>query len=644
MDSATDVAEVAEPVVPQPVAEDPPPLTRMERRAAARKPWGAAVPWVIAAATLALRLLTAATGPTDWDSAQYAAAVSHFDVTHGQPQPPGYWLYVVAGRFVHLVSGLGTIRSLVVVAAVASAAAAGLTAVAGRDLGGPWVGAAAGLVVATCPFAWFSGSIVATYSFDMVGCSLLIILAWRARPGSWHGVAAVVALGLLCGFRQSMAQSFALLALIPVVASTRRWSRLVLTIVAGAAAVAVWLIPMSLNQPGGFSAWARATHIEATGAAQATSVFDHVAAGTNNIGTFAGYTTVALAPLALVALLAGLVLGLRRLGHAAGRRDLPPGAPAVDDGGDPAPLSDSSPDSGVGPGGETNGGSSPGPGAWCRPWYQSRSAVLIAAIVPPMLVVALVQFAKGGYLLAYLPAAVIALLLPLGALNRRTADATGSSPAWLTVTSLAVVVIVALGAQRFLSGGGVLPQHFVSSSGALWFEQPRYQAPYAGTRLTIRDADATDIALARPRPVGRFLPRRGGVRHRRRRPEHLPQRRLGTPGRPHHPGPARRGSLQPAAGRPLLQLSQDDRGRALGVGHPRRLPQPPRTGRPDRHACRPAGAHRTDDRRLPGLAGPPRLGDPRCPGGGHQRAPAARNRDLIRPRPPRTRRRPRIGR
>ena len=105
---------------------------------------------------------------------------------------------------------------------MASAAAAGLTVVAGRDLGGWWVGLAAGVVVATCPFAWFNGSIVATYSFDMLACPLLIILAWRARPGSWHGVGAVVALGILAGFRQSIIQSFAILALIAVVASTRR--------------------------------------------------------------------------------------------------------------------------------------------------------------------------------------------------------------------------------------------------------------------------------------------------------------------------------------------------------------------------------------------------------------------------------------
>ena len=54
------------------------------------------LPWAVAVATLVARLATAATGPTDWDSAQYASAVARFDVTHGRPQPPGYFLYVVA--------------------------------------------------------------------------------------------------------------------------------------------------------------------------------------------------------------------------------------------------------------------------------------------------------------------------------------------------------------------------------------------------------------------------------------------------------------------------------------------------------------------------------------------------------------------
>jgi hypothetical protein len=105
-----------------------------------------------------------------------------------------------------------------------------------------------------------------------------------------------------------------------------------------------------------------------------------------------------------------------------------------------------------------------------------------------MALVALVQFAKGGYLLAYLPGAVIALLLPLGALARR-------APGWRVVTSLGVIVVVALGAQRFLGGNGVLPQRWVDTSGAAWLGQPRYQAPYADTRVSIRTVDAIDSAL-----------------------------------------------------------------------------------------------------------------------------------------------------
>ncbi len=469
---ALDVAPVASstPVAPVAAVTTRAPLTRIERRRATHRPGLALLPWVVGLVTLALRLLTAASGPTDWDSAQYASAVGHYDVTHGQPQPPGYWLYVISGRLIHQLTGVGTIHSLVLVAAVASAVAAGLTTVAGTDLGGRWVGVAAGAVVATCPFAWFSGSIVATYSFDMVGCSLLVILAWRARPDSWHGVAAVVALGLLAGFRQSMIQSFAVLALIPVVASTRRWSRLGVTVVAGAAAVGVWLIPMSMSQPGGFSVWVHATRIETDGAAQATSVLDHAAGGATNLGTFSAFTAVALAPVAVLALLAAVVLAIRALANrSGGTRPAPPVAGAMEV------------ESGVAP--------------WSRPWYQGRTAVLGAAIVPPMLLVALVQFAKGGYLLAYLPAAVLALLLPVGALNRPRGDEQRASPAWLVLTTVGVIAVVALGSQRFLGGAGVLPEGLLRSSGPVWLEQPRYQAPYADTRQTIQSIDAMDAAM-----------------------------------------------------------------------------------------------------------------------------------------------------
>lgn len=421
----------------------------------------AAVPVLTGVAALVLRLLTAANGPTDWDSAQYAAAVGHYDVAHGQPQPPGYWLYVVSGRLVHDLSGLGVVHSLVMVSALASALATGMTALAGRDLGGRFVGLAAGVIMATSPFVWFSGSIVATYSFDALACALLLDLAWRARPGSWHGIGAVVAFGLLAGFRQSIVQSFFLLALVAVIAATRRWSRLVVTLAAGAAAVAVWFVPMALEQPGGAAAWWRATRVESTGAARATSVLDHAAAGATNLGTFAAYTVVALAPLAVLTVVAGVVLTVRRL-------------------------------AGVRPAGRHSRRPLP------RPWYQRPVTILAAAILPPVALVALVQFAKGGYLLAYFPAAVIALLLPVAAVVRRARS--GRAGLWFAVASIGLAAVAGLGAQRFLDGDGVLPTGWTAGPAGtggigLWLSQPRYQAPYPDTRPVVRQADALDAGL-----------------------------------------------------------------------------------------------------------------------------------------------------
>ncbi len=433
-----------------------------------------------------LRLVTAASGPTDWDSAQYASALRHFDVRHGQPQPPGYWLYVEAGRWVARLTGLGAIHSMVLISAVASAAAVGWTAVAGRAMGGRWLGVAAGAVVATSPFVWFSGSIVATYSFDALACALLMVLAWDARPGSWHGLWAVVALGLLTGFRQSIIQAFAILALLAVVGSTRTVGRAMATVGAGAVAVAVWFVPMVLQQPGGLSAWARATHAETVGAFQVTSVLDHAAGGRTNLGIFSAVTVVALAPVAVLTVLALVALVVRRLVRG--------GAPATGAGDGTA-------------GGEMSSG------RWARTWYQGRTAVLTAAIVPPVAIVALVQFAKGGYVLAYLPAAVIALLLPVAALTRRAGrprvrahaahaarDGRSASTAWAVVASVGVAAVVLLGAQRFVSGAGVLPQRQLRATGGLWLQQPRYQAPYDDTRSTIRSADAIDAALVALRP------------------------------------------------------------------------------------------------------------------------------------------------
>ena len=287
--------------------------------------------------------------------------------------------------------------------------------VAGRDLGGRWVGLAAGVLVATSPFVWFNGSIVTTYSFDLLAAPRSSSSPGGPGPHSWHGAAALVSLGLLTGFRQSAFQAFALLALIAVVGSVRRIRDGVVAVLSGAAALAVWFVPMVLSQPGGLAAWARATRIETVGAVRATSVLDHAVGGSTNLGTAAAYTTVALAPLVALALLSACLLGIRGLVRLVRRPPSSDGSTPRPTTTAPTPRGLAHPDAGdrrrrsVRAGGARHAAATgprrgaAGRPAWTRPWYQSRTAILVAAVVPALALVTLVQFAKSGYLLAYLP-------------------------------------------------------------------------------------------------------------------------------------------------------------------------------------------------------------------------------------------------
>jgi hypothetical protein len=424
--------------------------------------------------TLVLRLAYGANGPTDWDGVQYVVGSSHFDVTHGSPHPPGYWLYVATGHVVHVVSGLSAASSLVLVAALASAAAAALTCAAGTALAGPWLGLAAGALVASTPVSWFAGSTVSTYSFDALVAALLVVLAIRARPNGPHGMAAVIGLGLGTGFRQSIAPMFLVLALIPVVASTRTVRRVVLTAAAFLASVAVWFVPMVLVQPGGVGVWLHAWRAESSGAAHTSSVFFNASGSATNVGTFAAYTLLTVGPAFVLGVAAGVTLlgarlVTRRVAGDATLRIWSEGA--------------------------SSGATRPE-----RPWYQTTPAIVIAAVVPPLAIVNLVQFAKGGYALAYLPMVTIVGLLPVARLIRHRARRVRRVAA--VVASAAVLGVVALNAQRFVGAPGILPASFATSHPGWWISQARYGASYADTAATIRAADSVDAALV---SIGRVV-------------------------------------------------------------------------------------------------------------------------------------------
>jgi hypothetical protein len=359
------------------------------------------------------------------------------------------------------VTGLSTVHSLVLLAALASAGAAGLTSVAGTALGGRFVGLAAAALVATAPVSWFAGATVSTASFDAFLGALLIVLARRARPYRAHGVVAVLVLGLGAGIQLSAAPAFAFLAAIAVVASIRTVGHLLTAFVAGVGAVAVWFVPLVLVQPGGLRAWLHAVHVQASAAAHSSSVFVAPTSGAlTNLGTFGGWSLVTLAPALVVGVLGIVVLVVARLAtrRPAGNASLRIWSAATE------------------PGDRVE-----------RPWYQSTAAILVAALVPPVAYLTLDRFTDGGDVLFYLVAATVLFLLPVGRLLHHRSP--GLRVAAALVATLLLAGAVAVNVQRFVAAPGILPASVVRHHPDLWITRARYQAPYADTAATIRAAD-----------------------------------------------------------------------------------------------------------------------------------------------------------
>src|SRR5262249_24352061 len=107
--------------------------SRPEKRSLPRRssvPAVGAVDWVLAGGLVALTLWSrlpyrARLLPT-WDSVQFALALVDYDVTRHQPHPPGYILFVAAGRMLARLTGAPPEAALTLLAALASALTVGL--------------------------------------------------------------------------------------------------------------------------------------------------------------------------------------------------------------------------------------------------------------------------------------------------------------------------------------------------------------------------------------------------------------------------------------------------------------------------------------------------------------------------------------
>lgn len=219
-----------------------------------------------------------------FDNANFALAIDHFDPGLSQPQPPGYPLFVLLLKGLHIVLGSAN-RDMVVAGLIGSALGLILVwfwaTLLFNDLAG-WI--AAGLLLVN-PVFWVAALANPSRTFLVVIAALTATLSWRCltQPGRcdpWF-YALSASLGFLSGFRPEY-----LIILFPVWIAAGWYRRVAFRVWCAATAILaaaafIWILPVVLVMGGlhstvtSFAGYVRATSLGltvASGASGATAL------------------------------------------------------------------------------------------------------------------------------------------------------------------------------------------------------------------------------------------------------------------------------------------------------------------------------------------------------------------------------------
>jgi hypothetical protein len=204
------------------LAVAPSPLTTRERL----------VIVVIALAVAPTRWLALSSTPWDWDEALFMLAMRRYDVAAHHPHPPGFPLFIVAGKIMHRL-GLSDFRSLQAVAMIGAMLIVPATFYLCRELRMRFIPSlAAGGILAFFPNVWFYGGT----AFSDVPAMTLVILALAlllagCRDARFYFAGAVV-LAVAAGIRPQNL----LIAFVPAVIASvfQGWRKALAATVIGA--------------------------------------------------------------------------------------------------------------------------------------------------------------------------------------------------------------------------------------------------------------------------------------------------------------------------------------------------------------------------------------------------------------------------
>jgi Protein of unknown function (DUF2723) len=177
----------------------------------------------------------------DIDSVNFALAVGKFDPAVHQPHPPGYFLYVMLGRLLNLLTA--DINTAFVLLSIAvSCGAVVMIYLLTANWFGRGAAISSALLFLFSPLAWFHGTVALTYAVECFFSALIGFLCWRLREGGSNASVLASTLGIAAGFRPSSILFLGPLSVYAVLTSRPRRLLVSTSILLGV--LLSWFLPM----------------------------------------------------------------------------------------------------------------------------------------------------------------------------------------------------------------------------------------------------------------------------------------------------------------------------------------------------------------------------------------------------------------
>jgi hypothetical protein len=161
------------------------------------------VPHILFILAVCLRIPFASKMLYHHDSVNFALALDHYDLRLHQPHPPGYLLYVLLGRLVHLVIPDANL-ALITISIIFTSLTVVVIYFLGKEMYDYKTAVIASLLAIASPNLWFHGEVALTYGVEGFFSTVIGYLCWKIHKGRGDLLfLSALLLGLAGGFRQN---------------------------------------------------------------------------------------------------------------------------------------------------------------------------------------------------------------------------------------------------------------------------------------------------------------------------------------------------------------------------------------------------------------------------------------------------------